>query len=470
MTIQNPALFISGESHPAEDVRRWVAAQTSDAPGIVGEGDLLVKERLTPTMGVTVVAGRAYVLGDESAYQGIYFVEARGDENLTIAPADGTNPRKDLVVVKVEESVYSGAVDAASLVVVTGTPAASPVVPAVPANAIVLAEVAVAAGVTSITNASITDERKNQNYSGNAGGLATGLGGVRPVTTATRPASPRVGDPIFETDSGKTQIWNGSTWVELAYTDVLESTVPSGLISMSLATSVPAGWLELNGQTIVGADGTYPDLWAVAPGGWKSGSDLTLPDMGGTVPTGLDTGQTEFNALELTGGAKTRVLAQNNVPKHYHEMDHDHPSKTSSSNGGHGHSDTFASGGAYPNAHNHEANTADVPASANYLYRLTSQTGKDGNVWFESNNQNLGMAVAWSDGTGDGASQDQDGLAAGYHYHSLTGSVTSVGSHTHTVNPDNFTGNTEDGSEDGLGSNAFQIMQPYFVVRFIIKA
>jgi len=469
MTIQNPALFISGESHPAEDVRRWVAAQTSDAPGIVGEGDLLVTERDTPAMSVKVAGGRAYVLGDESAYQGIYFVDARGDQNLSIDPADGTNPRKDLVVVKVEESVYSGAVDAASLVVVAGTPAASPVVPAVPANAIVLAEVAVAAGVTSITNANITDERKGQNYSGNAGGLATGLGGVRPVTSATRPASPRVGDPIFETDSGKTQIWNGSAWTEIAYTDVVESTVPAGLISMSLATSVPAGWLELNGQTIVGASGAYPDLWAVAPGGWKSGSDLTLPDMGGTVPTGLDTGQTEFNALEATGGAKTRVLAQNNVPKHYHEMDHNHPSKTSSSAGGHGHSDTFAYGGAYPSVHAHFP-SPEVPGTADYLYRLTSQSGKDGNVWFESNNQNLGMAVAFGSTTDNGGNTDSDGLPAGHHYHSLTGSVTAVGGHTHTVNPDNFTGNTEDGSEDGLGSNPFQIMQPYFVARFIIKA
>ena len=44
------------------------------------------------------------------------------------------------------------------------------------------------------------------------------------------------------------------------------------------SASIPSGWAELNGQTLVGAETLYPALWANSPAGWKSGSDLTLPD------------------------------------------------------------------------------------------------------------------------------------------------------------------------------------------------
>ena len=35
MTIQNPPIFVQAGSHPAEDVRRWIAASTNDIPGVV---------------------------------------------------------------------------------------------------------------------------------------------------------------------------------------------------------------------------------------------------------------------------------------------------------------------------------------------------------------------------------------------------------------------------------------------------
>lgn len=45
----------------------------------------------------------------------------------------------------------------------------------------------------------------------------------------------------------------------------------------------------------------------------------------GRVPVGVDTGQTEFNAVEKTGGAKTHSLSTNEMPPHTHSIDHDHP-------------------------------------------------------------------------------------------------------------------------------------------------
>jgi hypothetical protein len=42
--------------------------------------------------------------------------------------------------------------------------------------------------------------------------LAT-LAGVVICTSTTRPTAPQVGQSIFETDTSRVYIWNGSTWV-----------------------------------------------------------------------------------------------------------------------------------------------------------------------------------------------------------------------------------------------------------------
>jgi hypothetical protein len=59
----------------------------------------------------------------------------------------------------VQDAYYTGSLNDVILQVVAGTPAGSPVAPALPANSISLATIAVGAGATSITNANITDTR-----------------------------------------------------------------------------------------------------------------------------------------------------------------------------------------------------------------------------------------------------------------------------------------------------------------------
>ncbi len=87
--------------------------------------------------------------------------------NATIAAADGSNPRIDLVCVKVNTSatpndyadnvatIISSGADAT----LKGTAAGSPVAPAVPSNYYCIAQILVGTGVTSIVNANITDRR-----------------------------------------------------------------------------------------------------------------------------------------------------------------------------------------------------------------------------------------------------------------------------------------------------------------------
>ena len=159
MTIQNPASWMEGGSHPAEDDRRFIATLTNDNEGLFAAGDMAVTQQGTPDMTVDVAGGRGYVLGTEATYQGTYFFENRGVTNLAISAAHATLARKDLVVAMVEDSNYSGATLAWSLAVVTGTADAAPADPTQPPNSLLLARVNVAALASSILNANIDDLR-----------------------------------------------------------------------------------------------------------------------------------------------------------------------------------------------------------------------------------------------------------------------------------------------------------------------
>lgn len=113
------------------------------AAALAGDGVLSglgVQAQGTPDMTVAVAAGLVRIGG--------YFAAEVG-ENVTIAAADGSNPRIDLVVID-----WNGAVSR-----VAGTAAAYPVPPAIPANSVQLAQVYVPAAATAITNAMLVDKR-----------------------------------------------------------------------------------------------------------------------------------------------------------------------------------------------------------------------------------------------------------------------------------------------------------------------
>lgn len=81
-------------------------------------------------------------------------------ETVTIGAAHATLPRIDLIVCQVRAQELGDPTNNDWIFqVVPGTAAASPTAPAVPANAIAIAEVAVAAGASSIVAANLTDRR-----------------------------------------------------------------------------------------------------------------------------------------------------------------------------------------------------------------------------------------------------------------------------------------------------------------------
>ena len=212
MAVITPPIFLQAGSHAADSVRRALGGLVVYRNSIVGTGDWATTQNGTPNMSVNVAEGRGLVVGTEATYQGGYFCESQGVTNLAITAANATNPRIDLIVARVKDAAYSGAVNAFSLEVVTGTAAASPVAPATPVDSYVVATIAVGAAVTSILTANVTDNRTTT-----TSGLLTAAGGTLICTSTTRPASPVNGMQIYETDTTRTAVWNGTAWSRLSY-------------------------------------------------------------------------------------------------------------------------------------------------------------------------------------------------------------------------------------------------------------
>ena len=129
---------------------------------------------------VTAYSGLSVSIGTGRAY----FSDGRWLENdaavtLTLSAANVTNPRIDRIVLRKDST---SAARACSVVIKTGTPAASPVAPGL-TNAdgieeISLAQIRIGANVTTVTTANITDERPNENVCG----FVTGL--IKQIETA----------------------------------------------------------------------------------------------------------------------------------------------------------------------------------------------------------------------------------------------------------------------------------------------
>lgn len=239
MAARNPPLWLQAGSHPATNDRLLLEALMAPPPavvsgagyGIVGPSDLAVTQNGTPNMSVNVAAGKAFIDGTENANQGAYLAVNDATVNLAISASSPTNPRKDLVVAKVQDAEWSGATNSWSLAVVTGTPAASPAEPAVPANAVVLALVDVAANATSITNANITDRRRR----------AVTLGGIVVCTSTTRPTTGLYeGLFIYETDTDKVYVYSGTAWGQVG----LRYGPPACRINDTSGASITTGGVE----------------------------------------------------------------------------------------------------------------------------------------------------------------------------------------------------------------------------------
>ena len=158
MTLRTPPSWLQNGSHPAENDRLTTQALWATT-GIIKSTSLAVTPNSPVGMSVIIASGWAAIVGTTQANMGTYVAYNDAATVVAITTANPTNPRIDLVCATVQDAYYTGAQNNVVFQVVVGTPASSPVAPALPANSIALAEVDVAAGALSITSGDITDLR-----------------------------------------------------------------------------------------------------------------------------------------------------------------------------------------------------------------------------------------------------------------------------------------------------------------------
>jgi hypothetical protein len=174
-----PATVVTGQANPGD---LQVSAPTSGMSVLVAPGQAIVPGTLGSGAGYGMPVGYGYpqiTLNGASVptlktaatqvqltTQGAYYCyndNSTGKVPLTIAAANASNPRIDVVGIQVSDSQYSGSTNSWALTVVTGTAAASPVVPTFPANFLPLALVWVPAAASNIVAADIVDLRVSYN-------------------------------------------------------------------------------------------------------------------------------------------------------------------------------------------------------------------------------------------------------------------------------------------------------------------
>jgi len=157
--------------YDAVDVRRMVE-RFDTGEGVASYGSFRVSQRgAGANMSVDIsMDQQAQVRGDAVALQGLYEIAPHASTiNEVIGTADATNPRIDQVVLEVLDTTHDASGSSlARTRVVAGTPTGGATLDnrtgaaATPSSAILLADVLVAAGVASITDAAIRDRRPFQ--------------------------------------------------------------------------------------------------------------------------------------------------------------------------------------------------------------------------------------------------------------------------------------------------------------------
>ena len=421
MTIE-AALWMQNVDYPARLDRALIAAMYDE--GVLDLTMFAVSERdAGANFTVDVAAGNAIVAGDDEPNQGNYYAASTAVQNVTVTAAPGSNSRIDLVVLQINDQNAGGAsTNNVTVEVVAGTVASSPTAPATPDSAIALATIGpITSSTASITDSLITDVR----------------------LVAGRRCKP-------------------------------------GTLEWHADGVVPNGWLE-SGQTY--DPGDYPTLFAhigVTYGGNGSttfgtpdaaGRVLTAPggDLGGNA--GDTGGNTEHTLTEAQLAQHSHGILPHthSVPSHTHSMsnhshsiNHDHPSATTGSHGGHQHS---YSGTSSSNIQSHGHNSP-------HQGFMTPGTG--GNPDYSVP---IGPGYSFS-------AFSQTAVQSSSHQHTYSGTAATGGSHTHSVNLPNYSGSSGGGGSGNTGSwsgvtgsnttptetssngsdEAFGIVQPYQVV------
>ena len=140
------------------------------------------------------------------------------------------------------------------------------------------------------------------------------------VYQETAPISPQVGD-VWVDSNATASVLNTNDFLLKADFD-LQSIPIGGVTQYAGATSPSANWAICDGTAV--SRTTYATLFSRIGTTYGVGNGTTtfnLPNVKGKVIAGLDSTQTEFDALAETGGAKTHTLTSAEMPSHTHIQD-----------------------------------------------------------------------------------------------------------------------------------------------------
>lgn len=123
--------------------------------GVIGGAGLNVG--VSSGMNITVQPGSFVAPNSGTPTAGAYVSTLSSQATLTVATSDPVNPRIDIVTATIVDN--GDDTSFGEVQIITGTAAPSPTAPSLPANSILLAQIAVGAAVTSIVSGNISDQR-----------------------------------------------------------------------------------------------------------------------------------------------------------------------------------------------------------------------------------------------------------------------------------------------------------------------
>jgi microcystin-dependent protein len=259
MTVISPPTFIAGECYEARSFRHMLQAAANGSPGVV----VGLNVASVSGLNVTFDPGSCIVAGDTFP-EGYYQVVVSAAETVAISPSNPTLSRIDLIIARVKTTEYGDATDTATVEVVTGTAAATPVAP------------------------------------------TPGFDRWFELATVTVPAG---ASSLLSTNVVPTRVRAGS------------QTVPVGAITMFAGATAPSGYLICDGSSRNRADfpALFTEIGTTYGPGSVPGTTFNVPDLRGRTPVGAGTGTgLTTRTLGFIGGAESVVLTTAQMPTHSH--------------------------------------------------------------------------------------------------------------------------------------------------------
>lgn len=310
-----------------------------------------------------------------------------------------------------------------------------------------------------------------------------------------------IGAVRISSSTGRHEIWNGSSWAQSAFFDDFDDHVNNatihepyhvGSIEMITYATADSGWLICDGSAVSRA--TYATLYAKIGDTFGAGNGSTtfnLPNLKGRSPIGVDSANTDIDAIGETRGSWNHSHStpnhQHTIPTHSHAMPHTHQvgAHNHAVSGGHVHSvgghyhSVNATGAdiaiASSGAHVHTLNGYDTTftGSTNTNQPVESANTSNPEAWGSAintashthDNADFTGRVGLVTGGSNGDAAFNTGAAATFNTDNSTAFTSGAESTANTSGSGTLTSNSGEGSGTS-GTNNGPVLALHFQIKF----